>query len=297
MLIDIEKASEILLCNSPVAIPTETVYGMAGVINNEDALKSIFQIKERPFFDPLIVHVNSIEMAKRYTSNWNDTAQKLAENFWPGPLTIILDKNDEVSSLITAGLDRVGLRMPDHALTLELIEKIQIPLAAPSANKFKKTSPTQASHVEDEFGVSFPVLDGGKTQFGIESTVVGVFDEKVEIYRPGVITRNDLEEILDIPVEHTISPVAPGQLKHHYMPQIPITITTNENEFNQVENLYKWKLEDDAAFVARELYARFREASKKSFHGIIILYKEEFKEDENWKGVLNRLFKAKTYEI
>lgn len=297
MLIDIDKAFEILNANDPVAIPTETVYGMGGVVNNEEALKSIFKIKERPFFDPLIIHVSSIEMAQQYTSYWSDNAQKLAENFWPGPMTMILDKNQAVSSLITAGLDGVGIRMPDHQLTLELIEKLQVPLAAPSANKFKKTSPTQASHVEDEFGIGFPVLDGGKTQFGIESTVIGVFDEKIEIYRPGVITKNDIEQVVDVPVEHTVSPVAPGQLKHHYMPRIPITITTDEKEFLKKENHYKWQLEDDPAFVARELYARFRDASKNNYEGIIIQYKESYKNEEQWKGVLNRLFKAKTYEI
>lgn len=298
MLVPIETAISILKENKPVAIPTETVYGMAGVINNEDALKSIFSIKERPFFDPLIVHVSSIKMAQKYTSNWTENAEKLAQHFWPGPLTLILDKGELVSSLITSGLDKVGLRMPDHPLTLELIEKLQTPLAAPSANKFKKTSPTCAEHVSDEFGEDFPILDGGQTQFGIESTVVGVFDDHIKIYRPGVITKDDLQDVLDIPVEHAPSPVAPGQLKHHYMPNIPITLTTNHKlDLTDYQDHYVWKLPADPVLVARELYSQFRQAAKQGHKGILIIYQNDFHQDEKWKGVLNRINKAKTYEI
>jgi L-threonylcarbamoyladenylate synthase len=293
----LEKAIQHLEAEEVVAIPTETVYGLAGKIDSEKALHQIFKIKERPFFDPLIVHVDSIEMAKKYVTQWTDEAQKLAEAFWPGPLTLVLEKNESISNLITAGLDRVGLRMPSHPLTLELISKLKTPLAAPSANKFKKTSPTSPEHVFDEFGEDIPVLDGGRSELGIESTVVGVFKDKIEIYRPGVITKEELQDVVNIPVDYQESPVAPGQLKHHYMPNIPITVSHNSVLKEDYSNHFIWELEDDPIKVARELYFNFRKAQKENFKGIILIINKSYYTNEKWKGVLNRIEKAKTYVI
>jgi len=301
MYVTLDQALEILRSEDIVAIPTETVYGMGANINSEKALKKVFQVKERPFFDPLIIHVDSIEMAKNYTSNWNPIAQKLADEFWPGPLTLVLDKSKNVNSIITAGLDKVGIRMPSHPLCLELITKLNSPIAAPSANKFKKTSPTSAHHIETEFKSIVSILDGGRTEFGIESTVVGIFDDSVEIYRPGVITKDELQSVLRVEVKHTESPVAPGQLKHHYMPNIPITITFDDKHPDELKEDYKnhdiWKLQDDPVLVARELYQRFRDAQENGFEGLLMLINNQFQTDEKWKGVLNRINKAKTYEI
>lgn len=299
MLIDLEKAKDLLSLDEVVAIPTETVYGLAGKIDSELALKKIFSIKERPFFDPLIVHVSSIKMAKNYVKRWTETCEELAQAFWPGPLTIIIEKNDSINPLITSGLERVGLRMPDHLMALELIKSIDTPLAAPSANKFKKTSPTSANHVEDEFGKDFPIIDGGRTEFGIESTVAGVFEDRIEIYRPGVITRDEIQAVVDIPIEYKKSPVAPGQLEHHYMPNVPITITynTDDSKRSEYQDFFIWKLEDDPAFVARELYNNFRIAQENDHKGILLILNKDFQEDEKWFGVLNRINKAKSYEI
>ncbi len=139
---NIKKAADLLKSGDVVAIPTETVYGLAGSIESEKGLHKIFSTKERPFFDPLIVHVNSIDMAKSLTSSWDAACEALAQAFWPGPLTLALKKNEKVSDLITAGLDSVGLRFPSHPVAQEVIKAVGSPLAAPSANKFMRTSPT-----------------------------------------------------------------------------------------------------------------------------------------------------------
>jgi L-threonylcarbamoyladenylate synthase len=299
MFISIKEAANFLRNEEVVAIPTETVYGLAGRIDSETALKKIFSTKERPFFDPLIVHINSIEMAKKYTNHWDETCEKLAQAFWPGPLTMIVKKNDSINPIITSGLESVGLRIPDHSMTLDLIETLNIPLAAPSANKFKKTSPTCASHVEDEFGKDFPIIDGGRTQFGIESTVAGIFEDRIEIYRPGIITREEIQEVVNIPVEYKQSPVAPGQLEHHYMPNVPITVSFSKEYMQDpsYQNFYIWQLEDDPSLVARELYYNFRKAQENNHAGILLILDSKFKQDEKWLGILNRIDKAKTYEI
>ncbi len=187
-----DLAIDILKNGGVVAMPTETVYGLAGDVEQETAIKKIFSTKERPFFDPLIVHISSIEQAKKLTTQWDETCEKLAESFWPGPLTLILPKSDLVNPLITSGLNSVGLRWPNHALAMELISNFNLGLAAPSANKFKKTSPTSKEHVEAEFGNNVFVLDGGKCEVGIESTVAGVFKDRIEIYRPGMISLEDI---------------------------------------------------------------------------------------------------------
>ena len=148
---NIEKYTKILLNEDVVAIPTETVYGLAGSISSEKALHKIFKTKERPYFDPLIVHVSSIEQAKEYVTDWTEITEILAQNFWPGPLTFVLPKNDKVSDTITSGLNTVAIRMPNHIKTLKLIESLGTPVAAPSANPFKKTSPTTTAHVSEYF--------------------------------------------------------------------------------------------------------------------------------------------------
>jgi L-threonylcarbamoyladenylate synthase len=294
---DIQKAKDILNSGEVVAIPTETVYGLAGRIDNLDAINKIFKVKDRPFFDPLIVHVSSIDMAIPLVKDFNHTAQLLAKAFWPGPLAIILEKSEKVSDLITSGLDRVAIRMPNHPIALELIKEVNCPLAAPSANKFKKTSPTSKAHVIDEFNDEVFVLDGGDATIGIESTVVGIFEEKVLIYRPGMITKADIEAVLPEPIKvsYEQSPVAPGQLKHHYMPNKELTVATESFE---VTNDYAvWALEDNPTVVARELYSKLRELDKSSRSKILFILKEEFKKSEKWDGILNRIKKAKTHNF
>ena len=293
---ELNKAIDILNNEDVVAIPTETVYGLAGKIDSKKAINKIFQIKERPFFDPLIVHVSSIDMAKKLTLDFPPIASELAKKFWPGPLTIILDKNDKVSDLITSGLPRVGIRMPDNSLTLKLIEEINTPLAAPSANKFKKTSPTSKEHVNDEFGDEVYVLDDGESQVGIESTVIGVFNDHIEIYRPGMISKEDIQKLLpNINVEYKESPVAPGQLNHHYMPTKALTIA--DESFEITDEYAVWKLENNPELAARNLYSKLRQLDKSDKEKILFILNKKFKNDDKWLGILNRLKKAKTEDL
>lgn len=288
-----DKAIQLLNNSQVVAIPTETVYGLAAKIDDEKALNQVFQIKERPFFDPLIVHTSSVEMTLPLVKDFNDIAKKLAQDFWPGPLTMVMDKSDQVNSIITAGLDRVGIRIPNHSLTIDLIKKLNCPLAAPSANKFKKTSPTKVAHVKDEFNDKVYVLDGGDCEVGIESTVVGIFESEVHIYRPGMITIEDLKKSLEnrVAVKYHQSPVAPGQLEHHYMPKSPLTICDETFDYKK-EDYSIWKLPNDPILVARDLYTKLRELDDN--RPILFILNQSFKKEPKWDGILNRLKKAKT---
>lgn len=303
----IEKACDILNKGDVVGMPTETVYGLAASIKNENGIKKIFAIKERPFFDPLIVHVSSQKMAKDLVTTWPTTAEILANNFWPGPLTIVLPKNKNVSELITSGLDSVGLRCPNHPVALELIQKMGHGLAAPSANKFTKTSPTTSSHVKEEFSDEVMVLEGGACQVGIESTVVGVENNIVKIYRPGDITRQDILDVLGsnntnkVSVEYASSPVAPGQLQHHYMPEAPVVLTSDHKLADLDEKIVirpaYWNVPKDPVLAARQLYSKFRELSKQKPSCIVVVIPNSYIRDESWRAIYNRLTKAASYNL
>ncbi len=316
--VTIAEAKHLLEKGDVVAIPTETVYGLAGWIFSEEGLKKIFSTKERPFFDPLIVHVDTIEKAKALSSEWTPVHEALAEVCWPGPLTLIAKKHEKINSLITSGLDSVGLRCPRHPETLALLAHIEGGLAAPSANKFGKTSPTTSQHVFEEFAESVAILEGGQSDIGIESTVAGVEKTasgwKVLIYRPGFYTAQKLAEILnakkiEAEVTYAESPVAPGQLKHHYMPNIPLIILPEQYEWSELQEKIEtklgqkchspafWKLPDDAHLASRELYQNLREFSSHGHDLILISRSAQQLESEDWKGIWNRLSKAKTFEM
>ncbi|HEY0653991.1 MAG TPA: L-threonylcarbamoyladenylate synthase [Chryseosolibacter sp.] len=219
---DIKKAKQLLESEELVAIPTETVYGLAGNALNPTAVLKIFKVKERPEFDPLIVHVHSLFAAEKYVDHLPDQAVKLAQQFWPGPLTILLKKKHIVPDLVTSGLDTVGLRCPDHPLTRELLESLDFPLAAPSANPFGYVSPTTPQHVNDQLGERIQyILDGGPSRVGIESTIIGFENKNPVVYRMGGLSIEALESVvgkLTVNVHSTSNPKAPGQLKSHYAP-------------------------------------------------------------------------------
>lgn len=306
-LIDLDKAQHLLTSGDVVAIPTETVYGLGGWIYSEEGLRKIFSTKERPFFDPLIVHIDTIEKAKSLTSDWTKIHDVLAKNCWPGPLTLIAKKNDKVSPLITSGLDSVGLRCPRHEKTLALLSKIEGGVAAPSANKFGKTSPTTSKHVFEEFGDAVSILEGGPSEVGIESTVAGVNGNRVEIFRPGFYTAKMLSDILranniEAEVVYAESPVAPGQLKHHYMPKIPLVIVpenfvyTNKDIGIKFQNPVIWKQPLSPEIASRELYQKMREFDEKGFD-IIFAERNSYHFSEEWLGIWNRLEKAKTLAL
>lgn len=219
---DIQKAIDILKQDSLVAIPTETVYGLAGNAFSEEAVVKIFEVKNRPSFDPLIVHVASIEQAEEMVQNIPLQAKKLAAEFWPGPLTLLLRKQAIIPDIVTSGLDTVAIRVPDHPITLELLQGLGFPLAAPSANPFGYVSPTTLKHVNDQLGDKIPyILDGGDCHIGIESTIIGFQDDKPEIYRLGGIAVEDIESLIGhvgVKLHSSSKPAAPGTLESHYAP-------------------------------------------------------------------------------
>lgn len=207
-----------------VAFPTETVYGLGANALNPLAVAKIFELKERPSFDPLIVHIASVDDLDKLTVNKDSRVLQLAEKFWPGPLTIVLPKSDIVPDIVTSGLNTVGIRMPNNPIALELIRKAGCPIAAPSANKFGRVSPTTAQHVKKQLPNVDYILDGGKTQVGIESTIITLNENGFEILRHGVITREDLESVIPFHSGRDTSDsiVAPGMLKSHYSPNKPL---------------------------------------------------------------------------
>lgn len=223
---DIQKAAELLRGGACVAIPTETVYGLAAHAFNTEAVASVFRIKERPSFDPLILHIASQEQLAALVTDFPEKARILADAFWPGPLTLVLPKSAGVPYTVTSGLETVGIRIPDHPLTLQLLRELGFPLAAPSANPFGYVSPTTAQHVVDSLGEKVPyVLDGGPCTRGIESTIVGFENGEPVIYRLGSLPVQDIEKQagkVRISINQSSNPVAPGQVKMHYAPLVPL---------------------------------------------------------------------------
>ncbi len=226
---DIHQAAAILRKGGLVAIPTETVYGLAADGLNEQAVLAIFKAKNRPDFDPLILHTDSPEKAFALASYIPPAAEKLARAFWPGPLTLVLPKKENVPYVVTSGLQTVGLRVPDHPLTLSLIREIGRPLAAPSANPFGYISPTEAAHVAQNLSGKIQyILDGGPCSRGIESTIIGFEGDEPVLYRRGSLSKEEIEQVAG-PVREKINqssdPQAPGQLASHYAPRKMLLIT------------------------------------------------------------------------
>lgn len=219
---DILRAASLLRDGELVAIPTETVYGLAGNALNTNSVLKIFEVKNRPQFDPLIVHVPSIEKAKDYVEEIPEMAQLLAHTFWPGPLTIVLKRKSIIPDLVTSGLDTVGIRCPQHELTRILLEQLDFPLAAPSANPFGYVSPTTPNHVNDQLGNKIKyILDGGICDVGLESTIIGFEDDEPVIYRFGGLSLEKIQAIIGkvkTRTHSTSNPKAPGQLISHYAP-------------------------------------------------------------------------------
>lgn len=221
-------AAKLLKNGRLVAIPTETVYGLAANALDAKAVLAIYEAKQRPFFDPLIIHVASLEKAEEYAHFHDPRLLKLAKAFWPGPLTILLPKKDTVPDIVSSGLPQVAVRVPDHELTLELLQTVGLPLAAPSANPFGYVSPTEPQHVDKQLGSKVDyILDGGKCTVGIESTIVGIEDDSLCLYRLGGLAIEEIEKVagkLAMRLNQSSDPKAPGQLKNHYAPLTPLEI-------------------------------------------------------------------------
>lgn len=225
---DIQLAADLLKSGQLIGMPTETVYGLAGNATNEQAILEIFKVKNRPKFDPLIAHTNSLEKIEQFVQSIPPKALQLANTFWPGPLTLLLDKQPHVPDLLTSGLNRVAVRIPSHPLTLQLLEQLDFPLAAPSANPFGYVSPTKASHVNDQLGHAIQyILDGGECKIGLESTIVGFEDDQPVVYRLGGLSIEAIENVIGpvtVQLNQSSNPAAPGMLKSHYAPKKRVLI-------------------------------------------------------------------------
>lgn len=218
----VQEAAQLLRAGEVVAIPTETVYGLAANAFDEAAVLKVFEAKARPSFDPLIVHIGRKDELARVVAELPPGAEALMETFWPGPLTLVLPKKSAVPDLVTSGLDTVGVRMPAHPLTRELLGSLDFPLAAPSANPFGYVSPTTAQHVADQLGERIPyILDGGPCTVGVESTIVGWEKNRWVLYRPGGIPVERIEAVIGRvePALKQVLPAAPGMLESHYAPR------------------------------------------------------------------------------
>lgn len=225
---DLFKAKFLLESEQLVAIPTETVYGLAGNALNPKALTKIFKAKARPMFDPLIVHIGELDQMMDLAMDIPDSAVRLAETLWPGPLTMVFKKKSMVPDLATSGLNTVGIRMPRHGLTRSLLQSLDFPLAAPSANPFGYISPTSAIHVLDQMNGKIPyILDGGICGVGLESTIIDMSTENPTILRKGGTTVEEIESVIGVVSVHEKSssnPKAPGMLVSHYAPSIPLKL-------------------------------------------------------------------------
>lgn len=297
----LNQAIDLLKKGEVVALPTETVYGLAADISNAEAIKKIFSTKNRPFFDPLIVHVHSIEQSKSLVKAWPKAADQLAKAFWPGPLTLVLEKNDSVSSMITSGQPTVALRMPNHPLFLEVLRGLKSPLAAPSANRFGKTSPTTFQHVKSEFNNTVKVLDGGPCQIGIESTIVEIKNDKLIILRPGIISGPELQKVTGLEtIDGTKKSKQAGHLAFHYQPDTTFVIFDENvtvadyrliDKVSPHDHAVELKLNHDPVIAARELYAKLRELSERKASYLYFQLKD-FHLSLAWSAIYDRVEKA-----
>ncbi len=220
-----------LLNDGIIGLPTETVYGLAGNAYSESAVKKIFLLKKRPLYNPLIVHIKSHKFLDQVVYDIPESAKKLAEAFWPGPLTLLLKKLPHIPDIVTAGNYTVAVRVPSHPLALEVLKRLDFPLAAPSANPFGSISPTSAAHVASYFSEDLEViLDGGECEKWVESTIIGFENEQPILYRYGSLSVEEIEKIVGKVIIHTrddIKPSAPGMLSRHYAPSTVTYLTDN----------------------------------------------------------------------
>ena len=307
----LDIAVEALRRGEVIGLPTETVYGLAADASNASAVRRIFAIKGRPADHPLIVHIADADELPRWAVDIPLNAHRLADAFWPGPLTLILRKQAAVPEVVTGGQDTVGLRCPAHPLARELLHRFGGGVAAPSANRFGRISPTSAQHVRDEFGDAVPlVLDGGDSDVGIESTIVDLSGETPRILRPGGISRAQIEQVIgEVAMGgHAHSPRASGTLEAHYAPRTPMLLLARdalEREADQQRAFGKrvgllcigalpeggdgLALPGDARAYAHGLYAALRELDRRSDNLLLV---ERPPEAEAWLAVHDRLRRA-----
>jgi len=253
----IYQAAGIIKRGGIVAFPTETVYGLGADAFNPLAVARIFEVKKRPYFDPLIVHVADDEDLRKLIIEIPYDARKLMDRFWPGPLTVVLVKRENVPDIVTAGLPTVAIRMPKHSMTLSLIGLVGSPIVGPSANPFGYLSPTTAEHVQDQLGdqIDF-ILDGGPCEVGVESTIISFFEREPRLLRPGGVPLEEIESIIGKvevrPIEEE-RPLAPGMLPRHYAPRTPVILDWSKKDLNS----YKGKKIGLLAFQEPNIFLKF----------------------------------------
>jgi L-threonylcarbamoyladenylate synthase len=298
MKLSISEAAEIIRSGGLVAFPTETVYGLGANALDAAAVQKIFEMKGRPETSPLIVHVASVEMARKIVAEWPPQAEELARQWWPGPLTIVLRKQDSCPVNVTAGLPTVGIRMPNHPIALELIKEAGVPIAAPSANRFTGLSPTSAEHVRAVFGNMLPVLDGGPCTVGIESTVVAIENGQLKLLRPGMISLGEIEQVAAY-VAGAAHP-SPGMHEKHYSPRTRLILVRSAAELPDRTGAYVWRvalgpaaravrMPLDAAPYAAELYRVLHQLDAEHWPWIAV---EMPPDTPAWAAIRDRLSRA-----
>ena len=307
---EIARAVEILARGGLVVFPTETVYGLGADATNTGAVRKIFEAKGRPSTNPLICHVADEAVARRYARDWPLAASRIAQRFWPGPVTLILSKTPEIPDAVTAGLDSVGLRAPDHPVALELLRAFGKPLAGPSANRSSRVSPTAAEHVREDLGERVDlILDGGACRVGIESTVLDLTGEVPVIRRPGGVSREEIQTVIGpVQMSHGVVSTAvaaksPGQQEKHYAPRTPaFRFETGQREQVAEEGVIsisncadvRWNtcnvsMPDRPELYAKHLYAVLREMDVK---GLQRIYIEMPPDEAQWAAIRDRLMRA-----
>lgn len=320
---DIAHAARLLNEGMLVGMPTETVYGLAADASNRIALQSLFAAKCRPTNHPVIVHISSDGALSKWAADIPDIAYQLAERFWPGPLTMIFKKQKRVLYEVTGGQETVAIRIPRHKIALQLLEKFGGGIAAPSANRFGRLSPTSAADVEGEFGdeVAY-VLDGGVCEVGIESTIIDLSGKQPRILRPGMLGLEELNEISGLDArtrdESASAPRAPGTLKSHYSPSTPVRLvsaaqlhsvlselknqakktavlsfTSEPEDYKKHPNSAWIVANNDPSSYARNLYSNLRKLDKLNCDLIIV---EEVPTTDSWSGIQDRLQRASVRE-
>jgi L-threonylcarbamoyladenylate synthase len=298
MSISLEEAAARIREGKLIAFPTETVYGLGANALDAAAVAKIFEAKGRPSTSPLIVHVASLAMAREIVAEWPPEAEQLAQQYWPGPLTLVLPKSPAIPDIVTAGLPTVGIRMPAHPIALQLIEAAGVPIAAPSANRFMGLSPTTADHVRQAFGEVIPVLDGGACEVGIESTVVSIVNGKLTLLRPGIISLHDVSAAAS--PEKGESHAAPGMHARHYSPQTRLILVKGVAELPSRLGAFLWRKKPGltarcvhmpfhAASYARRLYSVLHEVDGEGWPWIAV----ELPPDKpEWAAIRDRLQRA-----
>ncbi len=306
MRIEIEQAISLLRSGNVVGVPTETVYGLAACLDQPKAIEKIFELKNRPKINPLIIHLSTIDQIFKYTHTIPVGFEELAKNFWPGPLTCILPVNDTVPSIARAGLPTAGFRIPDHSLTRQIIESTG-PLVMPSANVSGRPSATRPDHIEQDFGMNFPILDGGECKKGVESTILLYNENRWNIVRFGAISSEQFTPILGyqphfLEKGKNAKPLSPGQLFKHYAPKATLHLTENldeefpcmlgfiERNYKHAKRVFVLGSLSDPEDVAKNLYHFLRKLDEEKIDAAWI--DMNFPKEGLWETIAERLTRA-----